>query len=103
MNTFARAFAAALGSLLLTSGAFAQPGLKLPPAGDCHRIAAERGARGFWLGRFSGIYVDAFDHRWPLFGEGCFETEYACRRWVNEMQTLADAPGIMSCKPASSR
>jgi hypothetical protein len=100
MNTFARVLAAVLA---ITTSALAAPvGLQLPPAGDCRQMAATSGA-GFWVGRFTGTYKDFFDDRRPLFAEGCFATEYECRRWVNEVQSIAIDPGLMVCRPGVAR
>jgi hypothetical protein len=95
MNTFARAVAAAFVVLGLCNAASA---LRLPPAEDCRALAARGGA--FWMGSFSGTYEDFFDYRRPIAVRGCFSSEYACRRWINEIQTIVVNPGLMSCRPA---
>ena len=100
MNTFLRAVAAIALFLALGSAALAQRP-NLPPAPDCRQMAASHAS--FWEGRFSGTYEDLFDKRWPLSARGCFETEYACRRWVHEIQTIAVSPGFMSCRLATRR
>jgi hypothetical protein len=99
MNTFARVFAAVVATM--TSAYAAPPGLLLPPAGDCRQMAATHGAAGFWVGRFTGTYKDLFDDRRPLFAQGCFATEYECRRWINEVQSIAIDPGLMTCRPGA--
>lgn len=104
MNTFARAISALAIIMLPSAGAaFVPPGMQLPPSGDCKQIAAARGKTGFWLARFSGSYDDLFDHRWPVEVSACFETEYTCRRWINEVQTIASHPGAMSCRKVYSK
>jgi hypothetical protein len=100
MNTFLRAAAPVAALLVLGGTAFAQRP-KLPPAPDCRQIAASHST--FWEGRFSGTYEDLFDRNWPIAARACFETEYACRRWVHEIQTIVVNPGLMSCRPASRR
>jgi hypothetical protein len=100
MNNFARAiFCAAI----LARAAPAAAAIELPPAGDCRQVAAERGAGGYWLGRFSGYYEDLFDVRRPIAARGCFATEYECRRWINEVQSAVLEPGLMTCRPARSQ
>ena len=100
MNTFARVFGG--GACEHELGSCGAVGLQLPPAGDCRQMAATHGA-GFWVGRFTGTYKDFFDDRRPLFAEGCFATEYECRRWVNEIQSIAIDPGLMVCRPGVAR
>ena len=99
MNTVLRAGLRAAApvavALALAGGASAQVP-KLPPAPSCGEMAASHSS--FWEGRFSGTYEDFFDKRWPLSARACFETEYACRRWVHEIQTIAISPGFMSCR-----
>jgi hypothetical protein len=97
MNTFARVLLAA-GLALASAGTAAA--LRLPPAGDCRAMAAHSGV---WMGTFTGTYEDVFDYRRPIYARGCFATEYECRRWVNEIQTIVINPGLMSCRPVSRR
>ncbi len=97
MNTFARAIAALALAMTIGDSAFA---LRLPPAGDCRAMAAQTGGDGLWRGSFSGTYEDFFDYRRPVFAQGCFATEYECRRWINETQSLVVNPGLMRCRPA---
>jgi hypothetical protein len=85
-----------VAALLMLAPCGAGAALRLPPAEDCGALAARGGA--FWMGRFSGTYEDVFDYRRPLAARGCFSSEYACRRWVNELQSIAIAPGLMSCR-----
>ena len=98
MNTFLRAVGPVTMFLALGGAAYAQRP-SLPPAPDCRQMAASHAS--FWEGRFSGTYEDFFDRRLPLSARGCFETEYSCRRWLHEIQTIAVAPGFMSCRPAT--
>jgi hypothetical protein len=95
MNKFARA---SICGLMLGVAASAASAIELPPAGNCREIAAVSGARGFWLGRFSGYYEDFFDDRRPIAAQGCFSSEYECRRWINEVQSAVLQPGFMSCR-----
>jgi hypothetical protein len=90
--------AAGLSWMLLTDTAQAQRP-KLPPAGDCQSMVAATGGKGIWFGQFSGRYETLFDRHWPLAARGCFTSEYACRRWTNEILSIADGPGLMSCRP----
>ena len=90
--------AASLSGVLLADTAQAQRP-KLPPAGDCQSMVAATGGKGIWFGQFAGRYEDLFDRIRPLAARGCFTSEYACRRWTNEMLSLADGPGLMSCRP----
>lgn len=100
MNTILRAIAPAAGLAMLAGTAAAQYP-DLPPAPSCAAVAATNST--FWEGRFSGTYEDFFDKRWPISARGCFESEYACRRWVNEIQTIAVSPGLMTCRLVSRR
>ncbi len=91
------AMAAGLSWMLLPGTAQAQRP-ELPAAGDCQSMIAATGGKGIWVGRFSGRYEDLFDRIWPLAASGCFTSEFACRRWTNEMLSIADGPGLMSCR-----
>ncbi|WP_128292539.1 hypothetical protein [Afifella aestuarii] len=52
-----------------------------------------------WVGTFSGTREDPMnDWRRPVFLRACFPNEYTCRRWVNSVQTWAEAPGLMRCE-----
>ena len=92
------AMAASLSWVLLMDTAQAQRP-KLPPAGDCQSMVAATGGKGIWFGQFSGRYEDLFDRIRPLAARGCFTSEYACRRWTHTILSLADGPGLMSCRP----
>jgi hypothetical protein len=99
MNTFARAsiaFAAALT-------ASASSAIEIPAAPDCRAMAAAHPGGSFWRGTFSGTYEDFFDRRQMIYVEGCFETEYLCRRWINQVQTAVINPGLMRCRPLVGR
>ena len=85
----ALAVAAGLSGLLLIETAQAQR-VKLPPAGDCQSMVAVTGGKGIWFGQFSGRYEGAFDRIYPLAARGCFASEYACRRWTNQILSIAD-------------
>ena len=67
-----------------------------PPGGDCGAIAAARGAGGTWYGEFAGRHYDSFREMYfPISARGCFESEYACRRWQNEAMSFAGQGGIL--------
>ena len=100
MNTFLRV-AASFGMLLTLGGTSLAQVPKLPPAPSCGQVSAQYPT--FWEGRFSGTYEDLFDKRWPISARACFRTEYECRRWINEIQTIVMYPGFMTCRPASRR
>ena len=89
---------AGLSGFLMIAPAAAQL-YDLPPAGDCKAMVAANSGKGIWFGEFSGRYKDLFDRLYPLAARGCFASEYACRRWTNEVLTIADGPGLMSCRP----
>ena len=94
MNTFLRA-SGAIGALLWTlSGAAA---LQLPVSGDCRVMSAQAARQEVWMGRFSGTYDDLFDQRRMIAVNGCFYSEYECRRWINGVQTAVTNPGLMTC------
>lgn len=73
---------------------------EIPPSGDCQTMIADADERGVWVGRFSGRYADdvSDDRFHPISARGCFETEYACRRWTNELLSIATGSGLMSCR-----
>ena len=93
----ALAMAAGLSGMLLPDTAQARP--KLPQAGDCQAMVAAIAGKGIWFGQFSGRYEGAFDRIYPLAARGCFSSEYACRRWTNQILSIAEGPGLMSCRP----
>jgi hypothetical protein len=95
MNKFARA---GICGLMLSAAGSVALAIELPPAGNCRQVAAALGASGYWFGRFSGYYEDLFDDRRPIAAQGCFATEYECRRWINEVQSAVLEPGFMSCR-----
>jgi len=101
MNTFTRALASAAFLALCGSSAYAVSAYSIPPGGDCDAFAAA-GRGGYWVGRFSGSYEDVFDHRWPIAAQACFQSEYECRRWINQAQSAAPDPAAMSCRRARS-
>ena len=79
---------------------------RLPPAGDCEAMIAATGGKGVWVGEFSGRYEDPFgdDRYYPLAARGCFRTEAACRRWTNEILSIAGgSSALMSCRPYNRR
>ena len=98
LSLAALAVAAGLSWMLLTGTAQAVQ-VKLPPAGDCQSMVAATGGKGIWFGQFSGRYEDLRDWRYPLAARGCFASENACRRWTNQILSIADGPGLMSCRP----
>ncbi|HEX9903718.1 MAG TPA: hypothetical protein VGA77_02020 [Propylenella sp.] len=95
MNTITRVLRGALFLMIFGSTAGA---ITLPPAGDCGAMAAQ-GIRPLWLGEFSGTYEDFSERRRMIAARGCFPTEYACRRWINEVQSAVIFPGLMTCRP----
>jgi hypothetical protein len=99
MNTFARALAGGLFLTVFATSAQAASAYGFPPAGDCAAFAAQ-GKAGYWIGRFSGQSEDIWDRHWPVSAQGCFVTQYECRRWINEMQSAAPSPAAMSCRRA---
>jgi len=75
---------------------------KLPPAGDCRSMAAATGGKGIWYGQFSGRYDDPYgdDRYYPLAARGCFRSEFACRRWTNQLLSISGgSSALMSCRP----
>ena len=78
----------------------------IPPGGDCQTLTFQNPGKPLWYGTFSGRQEDdLFDHRrWSVFRNrmvyvrGCFLTEYACRRWLNEVLTAVNDPGVMRCR-----
>ena len=92
--------AAGVSVILLTGPAQAQRP-ELPPAGDCAAMVAASGGKGIWYGQFSGRYEDEFgDNRfYPLAARGCFKSEYACRRWTNQLLSIGSESALMSCRP----
>ncbi len=72
------------------------------PAGDCRSMVAATGGKGIWYGEYSGrAQEETSDRFYPFSGRGCFTSEFACRRWTNDMATRANgwAPGVMRCRP----
>lgn len=66
------------------------------PGGDCGEIAAARGAAATWYGEFAGNHYDSFREMiFPVSSRGCFESEYACRRWVNEAISSTGQGGML--------
>jgi len=79
------------------------PLLCAPAWSGIHSPPAARGsiacAPGAWLGSFSGRRIDPLND-WvrPVSARACFPNEYLCRRWISEVQTWADLPGLMRCE-----
>ncbi len=90
----AMAVVVGLMSMLLPDRVQSRP--KLPPAGDCQAMVAATAGKGIWFGQFTGRYEGPFDRIYPLAARGCFSSEYACRRWTNEILSIADGPGLIS-------
>ena len=66
------------------------------PGGDCRVVAAARGAGATWYGEFSGRHYDSFREMYfPVSSRGCFESEYACRRWLNEAMSSTGQGGMI--------
>jgi hypothetical protein len=75
---------------------FDYEGRELPVAGDCAVIASEIGAQATWHGEFSGKRYDDFRELYtPFFAEGCFRSEYECRRWQNVATSYMARGGIV--------
>lgn len=77
-----------------------------PIAGDCATIAAAVGPQNTWYGQYSGKYVDPFtDQVLPFGSRGCFDSEFACRRWQNETMTYTNGGPTYhtSCQAAEAR
>ena len=80
----------------------------IPPGGDCAALSQQYPDKPLWYGTFSGRQEDdLFDHRrWSVFRNrmvyvrGCFVTEYECRRWLNEVLSAVNNPGVMRCRLA---
>jgi hypothetical protein len=73
-----------------------------PPAPDCRVLAARYGGQRLWFGAFSGTRFDSyFDIRRPHYAQGCFLSEYECRRWLHENLSFLDGGnlGWMRCQP----
>ena len=97
-SAFNLAFSIILGWCVLASA----PALALTyengplPGGDCRAIAARLGAGATWYGEFSGRHYDSFREMYfPVSARGCFESEYACRRWTNEAMSFGGQGGIL--------
>ena len=109
MVHYRRTFAAALIAFSGVTGAFlidsAEAQRPRPiPAGDCKAMVAATGGKGIWYGQYSGRYEDEWERVYPLYGRGCFKSEYACRRWLNEMLSLGNGwSAVRSCKPYNQR
>lgn len=73
-----------------------------PPAPDCRLLAAQHGAQRLWFGAFSGMHNDTFfDIRRPYYAQGCFLSEYDCRRWLHENLSFLEGGSLnwMRCEP----
>lgn len=73
-----------------------------PPAPDCRLLAAQHGAQRLWFGAFSGTHNDTFfDIRRPYYAQGCFLSEYDCRRWLHENLSFLEGGSLnwMRCEP----
>jgi len=94
------ALAAAISALLAALPARAQRP-ELPPAGDCYAMTAANAGTGIWYGEFSGRYEDQFrdGFYYPVAARGCFASEYACRRWTNQLLSITGQSALMSCRP----
>ena len=78
---------------------------KLPPAGDCRAMAAS-GIKNIWYGEFSGRYEDTLfrdGYYYPISAQGCFVSEYECRRWTNQLLSITESSGLMRCRPYRNR
>jgi len=109
MHLYRLAIAVALIGFSSVTGAFlidpAEAQRPRPvPAGDCASMVAATGGKGIWYGWYSGRYEDEWDRVFPLYGRGCFTSEFACRLWLNEMLTLANGwSAARSCRPYNKR
>ena len=84
--------------LLLASSAAQAQSPAIPPGGDCDAFA--QGPGGYWKGHFSGSYQTFSDQYQVVGAQGCFRSERECRQWLNEAQSAASNPGVMSCRRA---
>lgn len=74
------------------------------PGGDCRTISAKIGAGATWYGEFGGRHYDDFREMYfPISARGCFESEYACRRWLNEAISFSGRGGFLyaRCTPGA--
>ncbi|SER20704.1 hypothetical protein SAMN05216548_11334 [Faunimonas pinastri] len=95
----ARVLAAGLALGALTQFAEAANNYPLPAAPDCKSIMTQAQGRPVWRGEFSGRRETFFNERLePVYEKACFTNEFDCRRWLNETQSVAELPGLMSCK-----
>jgi hypothetical protein len=64
-------------------------------------VAESCDAGGAWYGRFGGTRIDPFvDSPRAVSYQGCFSSEWACRRWQNEAITYLEGGPIhaTSCR-----
>jgi len=73
-----------------------------PPAPDCGAMAARYGPQRLWFGAISGERIDVFfDRSYPHYAQGCFLSEYTCRRWLHENLSYLQGGNLnwMRCQP----
>jgi len=96
------AFASLIGAIMIDPAQAQRP--RPIPAGDCASMVAATGGKGIWYGWYSGRTEDEWERVYPLYGRGCFRSEFACRRWLNEMLTLGNGwSAVRSCRPYNER
>jgi hypothetical protein len=71
-----------------------------PVAGDCALLARQLGPDAAWYGEYSGNQFNFPSESYKSYSaRGCFESEYACRRWQNETITWTDGKtSYMFCR-----
>lgn len=99
-GALAGVFAAVVAAVVMAGALTATPAAAVvghPPAPEGGGACEDGGWS--WVGTFSGTREDPMnDWRRPVFLRACFPNEYTCRRWVNSVQTWAEAPGLMRCE-----
>ena len=99
---------AALACTLVASVASANPivdflsssPMPKPLAGDCATLARELGPDAAWYGEYAGNQFNFWSESYNSYSaRGCFESEFACRRWQNETITWTDGKiAYMFCR-----
>ena len=81
-------------------------GVERPYSYDCGALAAEIGPNAVWFGRFAGsLRKRLWDATFPYNDQGCFPSEYECRRWQHQnMSFLAGGTTLhTSCRQGLPR
>jgi hypothetical protein len=71
-----------------------------PLAVDCAELARELGPAAAWYGEYAGNRFNFWSESYNSYSaRGCFESEFACRRWQNETITWTDGKiAYMFCR-----